>query len=105
MVNMEDESREKIRRKRLDEQKKAAQAKKAEGQIKATLRIALDEKAYDRIMNVRIVNEELFLATAQNIISVFNRVKRKITENELLYVLGAIKQQSEKNTQITFERK
>ncbi|MEK6982239.1 MAG: DNA-binding protein [Candidatus Micrarchaeota archaeon] len=102
---MDEENVDKIRRRKLEEQKKANEAKKAQGQIKATLRIALDEKAYERIMNVKIVNEELFLATAQNIISAYSKLRRKITESELLYVLGAIKQQNEKKTQITFERK
>ena len=56
-----EENVDKIRRKKIRRTKKANEAKKAQGQIKATLRIALDEKAYERIMNVKIVNENYSL--------------------------------------------
>ena len=86
-----------------DERK--AEAKKAEEQLKATLRIALEESAYERLMNVSLANKELYITAAKNVLMLFKRIGRQISESELLSLLRAIKEQSEKKSSITFHRK
>jgi DNA-binding TFAR19-related protein (PDSD5 family) len=90
----------------LDEaRKKRLEARNAEEQIKATLRIALDEDAYGRMMNVSHANRELFITAARHVLAVYKRAGRKLTESELLAVLKAVKGQTEKETSITFHTK
>lgn len=95
---MEDQELEEARKKKLD-------AKKTEEQLKATLRMALDEAAYERLMNVSVVNKELFLEAARNLLVFYKRAGRKITESELLSLLRALKERDEKKTSITFQKK
>ncbi len=95
---MEDEELEDIK-------KKKAEAKKAQEQLKTTLRLALDEPAYDRLMNIAAVNKELYLTAAQNVLMFFKRAGRRITDAELLSLLRALKERGEKETSITFSRK
>lgn len=94
----DDEQLEEAREKKLE-------AKKAEEQLKSTLRMALDNEAYERLMNVSMANKELYLTTAKNILMAFKRVGRKINERELLSVLKAIKEQTQTETRITFHKK
>jgi DNA-binding TFAR19-related protein (PDSD5 family) len=90
----------------LDEaRKKKLEAKKAEEQLKTTLRVALDEAAYERLMNVSLANKELFLVAAKNALMLFKRVGRRLTESELLSLLRTIKEQTETGSSITFRRK
>ena len=84
---------------------KKLEARKVQEQLKATLRVALDEGAYDRLMNVALANNEIYLATARQVLMAFKRVGRKINEDELLSVLKAIKEQTETKTTITFHKK
>ncbi|MDD5172432.1 MAG: DNA-binding protein [Candidatus ainarchaeum sp.] len=95
---MGDEELEQARKKKLE-------AKQAQEQLKATLRMALDEQAYARLMNVSVGNEELYLTAARNILMGFKRMGRKLTDAEVLSLLQAIRQQSEKKTTITFYKK
>ncbi len=94
----EEEGLDEARRKRLE-------ARKAEEQIKATLRIALEEGAYERMMNVSHANKELFITAARHVVAVYKRAGRKLTESELLAVLRAVKGQTETETTITFHKK
>ena len=102
---MAEEEIEEIRKKRLNEQKKLAEAAKAEEQLRAALRIALDETAYDRLMNISYANKEFYLMVAQRILAIFREVKRKINEDELLYIISSLKNMTEKQTGIRFHRK
>jgi DNA-binding TFAR19-related protein (PDSD5 family) len=95
---MEDEELEELR-------KKKAEAKKAQEQLKTTLRLALDEQAYDRMSNIAAANKELYLNAAQNVLMFYKRAGRKITDAELLSLLRAIKERDEKETTITFHKK
>ncbi|MFH1520426.1 MAG: DNA-binding protein [Candidatus Micrarchaeota archaeon] len=95
---MSEEDLEQVKKRKLE-------AKKAQEQLKTTLRIALDETAYDRIMNVAVANEEIYLTAAKNVLMYFKQTGRKITETELLSLLRAIKDQTDKNTTITFHKK
>lgn len=83
----------------------AKKAKHAEEQIKARLRQLVDENAYARLMNVFSVNRQLFLAAAKYVIGASQRVERILTEKEVVSILVAIKQQTEKETSITFHSK
>jgi DNA-binding TFAR19-related protein (PDSD5 family) len=94
----EEEGLEEARRKRLE-------ARKAEEQIKGALRSALEDAAYDRMMNVSHANRELFVNAARHVIAVFRRAGRRLTEDELMAVLRAVKGQTETETRITFHKK
>jgi DNA-binding TFAR19-related protein (PDSD5 family) len=95
---MDEEELEDIKKKRLE-------ARKAQEQLKSTLRVALDEEAYERLMNVALANNDVYLATARQVLMAFKRVGRKINEEELLMVLKAIKEQTETKTSIKFHKK
>ncbi len=95
---MEDEELEEIRNKK-------AEAKKAQEQLKTTLRMALEEEAYDRLMNIAAVNRELYLTASQNVLVFFKRAGRKIKDEELLSLLRALKERGEKETKISFHKK
>ncbi len=94
----DDEQLEEARRKKLD-------AKKAQEQLKSTLRVALDEAAYDRLMNVSVANSETYLSAAKSVLMYYKRSGRKVNEQELLSLLRAIKEQNETKTTITFHKK
>ena len=95
---MSEEDLEQVKKKKLE-------ARKAQEQLKSTLRVALDEEAYSRIMNVAVVNEDVYLTAAKNVLMYFKQAGRKMTETELLSLLRAIKDQTEKKTTITFHKK
>lgn len=79
--------------------------KAQEQKLKAAMRMALDEEAYERLMNVSISNKEMYLVAAKNLLMLYKRMGRKINEGELLSLLRAIKGQTEKETKITFHKK
>ncbi len=83
----------------------AENEKNVEEKIKNMLRVALDIEAYDRISNVKVANQELYVAAAQNVLAVYNRIERKISDEELKHILATIASQKERRTSITFDRK
>ena len=95
---MGDPEAEEIRKKKLE-------AREVEEQLKASLRMALEEPAYVRLMNVSMANKELYITAAKNILMASKRAGRKLTEGEVLAFLRAIKEQTETKTTITFDRK
>jgi DNA-binding TFAR19-related protein (PDSD5 family) len=94
----EDEGLEEVRRRKLE-------ARRAEEQVKTMLRMALEESAYERMMNVSHANRELYMTAAKHVFAVFKRAERKLTESELLAVLRAVRGQTENETTITFHKK
>lgn len=88
-----------------DIRKKKLEVKQAEEQLKTTLRMALDESAYARLMNVSLANKEFYITAARHVLASFKRIERKITEREVLMILRAIKEQNETKTSITFHKK
>ncbi len=84
---------------------KAASAKAATDKVKVALREALSKDAYDRIINVSVVNPDLFLAASKYLLGASQRVGRPLTESELVAILRSIKAQTEKPTSITFHKK
>lgn len=85
--------------------KRKLEAKKAEEQLKSTLRIALDEPAYERMMNISLANKELYITAAKNALMLYKRVGRRLSDSELLSLLKAIKEHTETKSTITFHRK
>jgi DNA-binding TFAR19-related protein (PDSD5 family) len=88
-----------------DIKKKRLEAKKIQEQLKSTLRVALTEDAYERLMNVSVANKELYLVAAKNALMFYKRAGRQIRDDEILSLLRAIKGQTEKETKITFHKK
>ena len=70
--------------KELEQQKMLAQ-------LKASLRIVLEDSAYERMMKVFLANQQLFAAGSQKCIMLFQRVQRKITDREVLMILKSLK--------------
>jgi len=83
---------------------KSLQAKKAESQLKMTLRLVLEDAAYDRLMNVALANKELYIEAAKQSLMASKRIGRKIKEDEVLMILKALKGQSAE-TKIVFHKK
>lgn len=88
-----------------DIKKKRLEAKKIQEQLKSTLRVALDEDAYERLMNVSVVNKDLYLVAAKNALMFYKKAGRRLRDDEILALLRAIKGQTEKETTITFHKK
>lgn len=90
-----------IRKRKLEEMQNARQQ---EEQIKATLRVILDEAAYDRMMNVKVANPSLYMSAVQGCAALYQRLGRKLGNKEVLLILRRLKGEEEE-TKITFERK
>ncbi len=97
-----DEELEEARRKKLEEAQQANETKKIEGQLKSALRIALSDKAYARMMNVRIASPQLYAAAARQVLGAYGKVRRQISEEELLSLLSAVRGKG-RETKITFK--
>lgn len=102
---MSDEELDETRKRRQQNAQKQMEANNMEEQLRSSLRIALEEAAYARLMNVAAVNKELYLMTAKQLVVAFRRMERKITEEELLSLLKAIKDQTTTETTIRFHKK
>lgn len=101
MKEMDERELEQIRKKKLEDMQKKQEA---DEQIKAMLRAILDEEAYDRMINVKIANPELYAKAAQGCLSIYQRLGRKLGNKEVLFLLRRIKG-GEEERRITFERK
>ncbi len=95
---------EEIRKKKLEELKKRQEESEKIEQIKAALRIALHPDAYERVMNVMLANPELFQGTVQYIVALYQKVGRKLTDEEVRRILVRLKGE-EKGVEISFKRK
>lgn len=104
-MEVEEQEMDELRKRRQAELAQRAEAKRAAEQLKGALRTALDEDAYNRMMNVAAANEDFYLMAAKQVIMAFRRVGRRITEKELVGLLRAMKEQTEKETSITFHKK
>ncbi|MEM2962908.1 MAG: DNA-binding protein [Candidatus Anstonellales archaeon] len=102
MVESLESIRERKIRKRLEEMQKRQEA---EAQLRAVLRMILTDEAYERIMNVRISNPELFArfsaALAQAASS--GRIRQKISDAQLKDMLSQFTEKRE--TRIEFIKK
>jgi len=88
MADEEDEEAryQKKMRKRVTEARKNAQM---EQQKKEIMRQFLDAKAYERLMNIRISNYELYNQLVGMVVSLAqgNRISSKITEEHLMSIV------------------
>ena len=96
------EDSEEIRKKRIDEQKKMLEAAKMEEQLKAALRIALDEPAYERLANISYANKEFYMNVAQRAIMVYRKAGRKLSEEEVIFLIRNLKNQERREPTIEF---
>lgn len=96
---MEDERLQELRKKQLEQIQR-------EAQLREMLRKILDAKAFERLMNVRIANRELYLQLAQLLVYAYQQgqLPAKVSEQELLSLLNRMKS-GEKPTSITVKRK
>ncbi|MEM3369443.1 MAG: DNA-binding protein [Candidatus Micrarchaeia archaeon] len=88
------------------EEDKILAAQQAELQLKKTLSVILEDDAYTRLMNVRLSNPELYLKVANALIHYYQKIRRRVTEKELLTILNmnlAVSKQPE--TKIHIRRK
>jgi programmed cell death protein 5 len=85
----EEEQYQKKMRKRVTEALKAAQM---EAQKKEIMKQFLDDKAYERVMNIRASNYELYSQLVNLIVSLVqsNRLNGKVTEAQLKSILEKI---------------
>lgn len=72
----------------MNENDKLLASQEAELQLKKALSVVLEEDAYSRLMNVRLSNPELYLRAANAVIQFYQKVKRRITEKELITILN-----------------
>lgn len=100
---MNEEEPEEIKRKKAEEYQRKAQERELEDKLKSALRIALEPDAYERLATVGYGNKELYRVAAQQILMIYSKAKRKITDEELLYLLKAIKQKTQHESTITFK--
>ncbi len=73
--------------------------------LKQMLRVALTEDAYNRMINISLANQEMFLMAAQNVLVIYKRSGRKINDDELLSILRVLKSRTQRETRITFHKK
>jgi len=97
-----EEELEEARKKKLEGAQQALEGKKIEEQLKSALRIALSEKAYGRMMNVRISSPQLYAAAARQALGAYGKIRRQISEQELLSLLKTVRGKG-RETKITFK--
>lgn len=90
-----------VRSKKAEEMKERL---KAEEQVRATLRLILDEDAYARLANVKLANPELYAKAVQGCVAIYQRIGRKLGDKEMLLVLRRLKGNVDE-PKIKFERK
>ena len=84
---------------------KMQQEAQADSQKKAILRKVLDDGAYERVMNVKIANPELYEQLVGSIAYIVQsgRLQGQISEQQILQLLGKMTQRKE--TSIEFRHK
>lgn len=95
---------EETKRKKLENLRMRQQESERLEQVKMALRIALNPHAYERMMNVMLANPGLFQGAVQYILALYQRVGRKLTDDEVKQVLLRMKGE-EKEPEISFKKK
>ncbi|RLG18077.1 hypothetical protein DRN67_04575 [Candidatus Micrarchaeota archaeon] len=69
----------------------------AEAQLRSILRAALEPEAYERLMNVRISNPELYMQIARLIVTLYRnkQLPNKISEKQLRELLARVTKRHE----------
>jgi DNA-binding TFAR19-related protein (PDSD5 family) len=73
-------------------------------EIKLILIKILEPEAYERLANIRLVNEELYKKAAELCIQMYNRYGKKISDKILVEILYRLKGQ-DKDPEIKIKRK
>jgi DNA-binding TFAR19-related protein (PDSD5 family) len=73
-------------------------------EIKLILIKILEPEAYERLANIRLVNEELYKKAAELCIQMYNRYGKKISDKILVEILYRLKGQ-DKDPEIRIKRK
>ena len=86
--------------------KKQIEAYQKESQLRDVLRQILDSKAFERLMNIRLANRELYLQIAQMVVYAYQggQIRGKVSEEVLLNLISRIKG-GESQPSITIKRK
>jgi len=77
-----------------------ARAQQQEAMIKVAMSRLLDGPAYERLMNVRMANPELYVKVVNSIVHMARRVGRKLAERELLTLLASLTEHRESDIKI-----
>jgi DNA-binding TFAR19-related protein (PDSD5 family) len=85
------------------ELKKILEKKRKDEEIKKLMAKILEGDAYERLMNVKISNYELYMNVVNNLIYFYQKVGRKISDEELLMLLEKFTKKRE--GEIKFYRK
>lgn len=88
---------EELKQQRASQLKQAEQQAQAEAQLKQLLDVIMTQKAKERIMNVRLVNKELYLKAAQYILLMYRagKLQGKLEEEGLIQLLKSLSQKRE----------
>ncbi len=94
-----DEELDNIRKKQLQERIQAAYI---EEKKKEVVRRFLDGKAYERVMNIKTVNPELYDKIVELIVQLAGsgRLRKKLSDDELLAILSKVTERREPSIQI-----
>ena len=86
-----------IKQQRIAKLKQAEQQAQAEAQLKSLLDALMTQQAKERLMNVRLVNKELYLKAAQYVILMYRsgKFQGKLEEETLIQLLKSMSQKRE----------
>ncbi|HLC47934.1 MAG TPA: DNA-binding protein [Candidatus Norongarragalinales archaeon] len=90
-------------RKKAEEMQRRQQQ---DAQLRAMLKQVLDQSAYERLLNIKLSNQELYLKVAELLITLFQqgRLKKKVDEPMLKALLSKLLSQRHES-KISFMRK
>ncbi len=100
---MAEEGLDDLRQKRLQKKMQEMQKRQEqESQIKMVLRTVMDGPAYERLMNVRALNPDLFMKAAGAIAQAASsgKIRQKLSEEQLKSVLLQLSQKREGSIEI-----
>ncbi|MFH1056422.1 MAG: DNA-binding protein [Candidatus Micrarchaeota archaeon] len=98
-MNSDDNEAQEARKRQIAEMQR-------ELQLREFLRKVLDDKAFERISNIRLADKEFYLQLAQLLAYAYQQgqVRGKLGEKELIALIGRLKSE-EKEPTITIKRK
>ena len=98
---------EELRQRRMQQLAELRQRQELENQKKNAMLQTLEPEAYERLMNVRIANEDLYNQVVSTIVYLMRQgnLKGKITDEQLRKVLAQLSGAGAKESKIEFKRK
>ncbi|VVB66723.1 DNA-binding protein [Candidatus Gugararchaeum adminiculabundum] len=98
---------EELRRRRMQQISEMRQQQQQEEQKRNAMLQTLEPDAYERLMNVRIANEDLYNQVVSTIVYLMRQgnLKGKISNEQLKKVLGQLSASGAKDSKIEFKRK